>query len=56
MLHIKSVIPKIIDKIKLKEGPEADAVNKNQEKTNKNTPDVEVFLNSKKKKQKSVKP
>jgi hypothetical protein len=51
MFHIKSVIPKVINKINLKEDPSEEAPhNKGDEVIKKNTPDKEVFLGSRKKK------
>jgi len=54
MFHIKSIIPKVINKINLKEETEKTGLLKNKiESIKKNTPDKEVFLNAKKNKLKN---
>ena len=45
MMHIKLIIPKVINKIKLRENLDDSAVREQAEKIiKKNTPDVEVFF------------
>jgi hypothetical protein len=45
MLHIKSIIPKVINKIKVKENLDDDAIREQAEKIiKKNTPNAEVFF------------